>query len=351
MENRKSQSDLFKGILLFCITILLKVPASDTTTETTTGTSETATTSSSFSVSSMTDPAMNTTSSNSTTYPTISMTGTPLTTAASYNITCQSFSCINDSCYKNQTTNQTCTTSYYCELFRHSLTNYTAGCSMTCGGTANICKDNNMTRCTQECCNTANCLKLNGMIQELTSKDSNMTTMAMTTANSTATTKTATTTTTTTTTTPTTTKAPTTVATTTSATTTAATTSVSYNGKICKTFTCNGTTCYQGKTTTDKCKVGYEYCELRKKFLSANVIFVAGCSTNCDEDSNVCTSTSTKDCLLECCSATTDCLRLDGEPHTPSNTSPAVTMLFIQILSWSVLTVICNMHVTSFLHI
>ncbi|XP_041089860.1 apomucin isoform X1 [Polyodon spathula] len=188
---------------------------------------------------------------------------------------CTTFSCTGYNCYMNYTNQNAtacATNNSYCMLSRAD-SSYSAGCSQTCAGTSNMCSNASSTQCIMECCASSRCLRLNGTIQGINST------------------------------------AGTTSPTTTMTTTTVA---VTNNGKSCQSFTCNGDTCYKGKTEAKFCQTGMNYCELKKKVSGTTTTWIAGCSSTCQTTVSGCTSTST-DCLQECCDASaTACLKLDG---------------------------------------
>ncbi|XP_039596614.1 galactose-specific cell agglutination protein gsf2 isoform X2 [Polypterus senegalus] len=188
-------------------------------------------------------------------------------------------------------------------FIRQNNASYTAGCSKTCAGTTNICRNSSQNACTMECCATPRCLFLNGTTQE---------TPALTTAA-------------------------------TQATTTIKPTTIATNGKMCHVFTCTGETCYKGQTPSQSCAVGYNYCELKKKGTGTTTIWSAACSNSCQSITTGCTSSST-DCLQECCTsvATTSCLKLDGTVNIKSGVDSINMMSLLKILLFAMVILVFN---------
>ncbi|XP_058853471.1 mucin-21-like isoform X3 [Acipenser ruthenus] len=218
---------------------------------------------------------------------------------------CKTFACTGNNCYTNYTNQNAtmCATNYsYCMLNRTD-SSYNAGCSQTCAGTANMCSNASSTQCIMECCATSLCLRLNGTIQGIpstagtTSPPPNMTTTTVAVAN---------------------------------------------NGKSCQSFTCNGDTCYKGKTDAKFCQTGMNYCELKKKVSGVTTTWTAGCSSTCQATASGCTSTAT-DCLQECCDASaTVCLKLDGTVNIKGAADTLSTVPLMNLLTVAFLVFISS---------
>ncbi|XP_058853470.1 mucin-21-like isoform X2 [Acipenser ruthenus] len=234
-------------------------------------------------------------------------TGTAVTSATNPAglMYCKTFACTGNNCYTNYTNQNAtmCATNYsYCMLNRTD-SSYNAGCSQTCAGTANMCSNASSTQCIMECCATSLCLRLNGTIQGIpstagtTSPPPNMTTTTVAVAN---------------------------------------------NGKSCQSFTCNGDTCYKGKTDAKFCQTGMNYCELKKKVSGVTTTWTAGCSSTCQATASGCTSTAT-DCLQECCDASaTVCLKLDGTVNIKGAADTLSTVPLMNLLTVAFLVFISS---------
>nr|XP_015203991.1 PREDICTED: uncharacterized protein LOC107077505 isoform X2 [Lepisosteus oculatus] len=230
-------------------------------------------------------------------------------------LACKSFSCSAPDCYTmymNETASNCSSGNAFCELKRLSSSNYTTGCSTTCNSTSSRCANETQLPCVVECCRTPNCL--NGSMQLI--RTSFVTTRAPTT------------------------------------TTTNPTTTVANNGKKCQTMTCNGEACYKTQAKNDKlCPIGYEFCELKKTVANAVMTWTSGCSKDCIKlPLIVCTST-TVDCLQECCNATQkeSCLKMDGSVNMPNGASTLYIPSHFIFLTSSFLIWILNSQLQSLL--
>ncbi|XP_028675530.1 mucin-5AC [Erpetoichthys calabaricus] len=308
-----SEFHLFKGFILFYIllsfgTILVSAQVSTTLSSLPTATSIRGTdvTGTSMATTAKVNSTLmmdNYTSSNTTS----AIPPTPETTTIPPGlIACRTFNCTGYNCFVNFTTlaGTLCpTNNSYCEFIRQNNASYTAGCSKTCAGTTNICRNSSQNACTMECCATTRCLFLNGTTQESPA----LTTVA------------------------------------TQTTTTIKPTTIATNGKMCHLFTCTGETCYKGQTSSQSCAVGYNYCELKKKGTGTNTIWSAACSNSCQSTTTGCTSSST-DCLQECCTSvtTTSCLKLDGTVNIKSGVDSINMMSLLKILSFAIVILVFN---------
>ncbi|XP_039241296.1 uncharacterized protein LOC114001619 [Pipra filicauda] len=194
-------------------------------------------------------------------------------------LTCQSFQCSGERCYQDEAHSNrtvTCHNETYCELYRFSSTNYTAGCSSRCG--VGLCRTNgseSRQQCALECCATPLCLQLNAS----TYGDLPPTTAPPRTTNTTH-------------------RPP------------------PQNGKVCTAFSCHGDGCFKGWKTVARCILGQDFCEMKRTGLN----YMAGCSKACKAARPVCASGMKATCYQECCPATpkASCLKLDGKIHVNS---------------------------------
>ncbi|XP_078539456.1 uncharacterized protein LOC144824172 [Lissotriton helveticus] len=175
-----------------------------------------------------------------------------------------------------------CPTGSYCELYRYDSMHFEARCSSQCTLGRNMCMVNGTMKdnCTMDCCNTTQCVKRNSTVYG---------------------------------------DMPTTPATTTTTTTAPTTTPFPANGKTCRKFTCDTADCFKGKDTKEPCRIGYDYCELKKTFSGATFSYSAGCSNGCKTSTSIpsCSGATTGQCYQECCNATATncCMMLDGNVH------------------------------------
>ncbi|XP_027524921.1 uncharacterized protein LOC113959848 [Corapipo altera] len=200
-------------------------------------------------------------------------------------LTCQSFQCSGERCYQDEAHSNrtvTCHNETYCELYRFSSTNYTAGCSSRCG--VGLCRTNgseSRQQCALECCATPLCLQLNASAYG----DLPPTTAPPRTTNTTH-------------------RPP------------------PQNGKVCTAFSCHGEGCFKGRKTIARCILGQDFCEMKRTGLN----YMAGCSKACKAAKPACASGMKAACYQECCPATpkASCLKLDGKIHV--NTAGQVTL-------------------------
>ncbi|XP_051626896.1 uncharacterized protein LOC127462377 isoform X2 [Manacus candei] len=203
-------------------------------------------------------------------------TNTSVNGAQETMLTCQSFQCSGERCYQDEAHSNrtvTCHNETYCELYRFSSTNYTAGCSSRCG--VGLCRTNgseSRQQCALECCATPLCLQLNAS----TYGDLPPTTAPPRTTNTTH-------------------RPP------------------PQNGKVCTAFSCHGDGCFKGRKTVARCILGQDFCEMKRTGLN----YMAGCSKACKAAKPVCASGMKAACYQECCPATpkASCLKLDGKIH------------------------------------
>ncbi|KAK1795072.1 hypothetical protein P4O66_010252, partial [Electrophorus voltai] len=204
-------------------------------------------------------------------------------------LSCRISNCNSSSCYSTfMSTNATfCSaTAKYCELRKEDYMGYSVNCATTCSAS---CTNASQTNCSAGCCSSETCL-----ISTLaTLANSSIVTKAPTTAYTT----------------------PTTTVTTTS------TVTAANNGKKCHKISCNGDSCYQGKTDVMLCAPSQNYCMLKKITTGTVASWTAGCIEDCSKET-VCTS-STTNCCLECCNATAmaSCLKLTGQVNMPNSVS------------------------------
>ncbi|XP_064491117.1 uncharacterized protein LOC135402164 [Pseudopipra pipra] len=206
-------------------------------------------------------------------------TNTSVNGAQETMLTCQSFQCSGERCYQDEAHSNrtvTCHNETYCELYRFSSTNYTAGCSSRCG--VGLCRTNgseSRQQCALECCATPLCLQLNAS----TYGDLPPTTAPPRTTNTTH-------------------RPP------------------PQNGKVCTAFSCHGDGCFKGRKTVARCTLGQDFCEMKRTGLN----YMAGCSKACKAAKPVCASGMKAACYQECCPATpkASCLKLDGKIHVNS---------------------------------
>ncbi|XP_032566213.1 uncharacterized protein LOC116798150 [Chiroxiphia lanceolata] len=203
-------------------------------------------------------------------------TNTSVNGARETMLTCQSFQCSGERCYQDEAHSNrtvTCHNETYCELYRFSSTNYTAGCSSRCG--VGLCRTNgseSRQQCALECCATPLCLQLNASAYG----DLSPTTAPPRTTNTTH-------------------RPP------------------PQNGKVCTAFSCHGDGCFKGRKTVARCILGQDFCEMKRTGLN----YMAGCSKACKAAKPVCASGMKAACYQECCPATpkASCLKLDGKIH------------------------------------
>ncbi|KAM4884954.1 uncharacterized protein FYW23_012611 [Sylvia borin] len=210
--------------------------------------------------------------------------------------TCQSFQCSGERCYQdgaqaNGTT--TCHNETYCELYRFSMTNYTARCSSGCMEPCSTNGSLSRQQCALECCAGPLCLQLNATAYGDLPPTS--TTVPPTTTSTTP-------------------RPP------------------PQNGKVCAAFSCHGNECFKGKKTISKCILGQDFCEMKKTGLN----YMAGCSKACKAAKPVCAGGMKAACYQECCPASpkASCLKLDGKVHV--NSAGQVTLApLLKVMAWA----------------
>ncbi|XP_042689785.1 uncharacterized protein LOC122168486 [Centrocercus urophasianus] len=96
--------------------------------------------------------------------------------------------------------------------------------------------------------------------------------------------------------------------------------------KICTAF-CREYRYFKGKKSTTRCRVGYDYCEMKKMGFN----YLAECRKDCIAAEPVCAQEMNAACILECCPTTVNgsCLKLDGKVHVNGAGQVAVSPLLL----------------------
>ncbi|XP_075051509.1 uncharacterized protein LOC142138609 isoform X2 [Mixophyes fleayi] len=299
MESKKYQISLLCGCLFMWIGISLVVGAEEGATTTTTAAAviaDVATTTATMKPTTTQDPGKQIDTAAGTTLEAAAATTSNVSAANTSNvaaantsdINCQSFACMGENCYKNESVyqnaaNATCST--YCEMYCHNNSYFEARCNPHC--MHHMCNDTVHNECSLHCCKTPRCLTLDNIIHS-----GNHTAMANTTAASNISTTTATTT---------------------------STTTIVYSDKKCRSFKCMGADCYKTQTSAavKNCQVGINHCELQKVINGETVSYEGGCSNTCSTSTKSCAVLTNANCFHECCNATSTgcCMKLDGQVH------------------------------------
>ncbi|XP_054547165.1 uncharacterized protein LOC119235799 [Talpa occidentalis] len=205
--------------------------------------------------------------------------------------TCHSFHCFGERCYQeakfSSRTAKCRHGEHHCKLVQFNASHYMAGCSLSCeaGNETSFSPclpSGNLSPspCTLQCCSKGPlCLALNdestsGLGHPTIAEDKLLPT-------------------------------PTLVATTLPA--------PKRNGKICATFSCQGSDCFEGQKAVAGCPEGLDFCELKQSSSG----YTAGCSQACMAETPRCHGAVAQPCYQECCqaSASSSCLQLDGNLH------------------------------------